>query len=140
MLVRQVFFYFNYFNQLSKMSSMNLKCSFLLFYIFLICFSFGDKIQLELRDRVKESDDFIVRLRDQEWDPNNTAVLICDMWDSHHCYNAVKRVEQLAPRINQLVNVMRNKGAIIIHAPSSCMNFYKDAPARKRAIDLPDAK
>ena len=58
------------------MSSMNLKCSFFLFYIFLICFSFGDKIQLELRDRVKESDDFIVRLRDQEWDPNNTAVLI----------------------------------------------------------------
>ena len=118
---------------------MNLKCSFFLFYIFLICFSFGDKIQLELRDRVKESDDFIVRLRDQEWDPNNTAVLICDMWDSHHCYNAVKRVEQLAPRINRLVNVMRNKGAIIIHAPSSCMNFYKDAPARKRAIDLPDS-
>ena len=62
------------------------------------------------------------------------------MWDSHHCYNAVKRVEQLAPRINRLVDAIRNKGAIIIHAPSSCMNFYKDAPARKRAIDLPDSK
>ena len=61
------------------------------------------------------------------------------MWDSHHCYNAVKRAEQLAPRINRLVNVMRNKGAVIIHAPSSCMNFYKDTPARKRAINLPDS-
>ena len=34
---------------------------------------------------------------------------------------------------------MRNKGAVIIHAPSSCMKFYKDTPARKRAINLPDS-
>ena len=118
---------------------MNFKYSFFLIYFLLISFSLGDKIELELRDRVKESDGFIVRVRDQDWDAKNTAVLICDMWDSHHCYNAVKRAEQLAPRINRLVNVMRNKGAVIIHAPSSCMNFYKDTPARKRAINLPDS-
>ena len=43
---------------------MNFKYSFFLIYFLLISFSLGDKIQLELRDRVKESDGFIVRVRD----------------------------------------------------------------------------
>ena len=45
------------------MRVMNFKYSFFLIYFLLISFSLGDKIQLELRDRVKESDGFIVRHR-----------------------------------------------------------------------------
>ena len=78
----------------------------------------------------------LLSVTDQDWDVKN-AVLICDMWDSHHCYNAVKRAEQLAPRINRLVNVMRNKGAVIIHI-IIMHEFYKDTD-KKRAINLPDS-
>jgi nicotinamidase-related amidase/type 1 glutamine amidotransferase len=46
----------------------------------------------------------------------------------------------MAPRMNQLLNEARNRGALIIHAPSSCMDAYKDHPARKRALQTPRAR
>lgn len=75
----------------------------------------------------------------QRWNPNETAVVICDMWDYHHSYNATKRVGEIAPRMNRLVAKMRERGVLIVHAPSSCMGFYKDHPARKRAQAAPRA-
>ncbi|MGK0187906.1 MAG: type 1 glutamine amidotransferase/nicotinamidase-related amidase [Verrucomicrobiales bacterium] len=69
------------------------------------------------------------------WQAERTAVIVCDMWDAHHCLNATKRGGDLMPRMNALLNKARSSGATIIHAPSSCMEFYKDHPARKRAID-----
>lgn len=72
-----------------------------------------------------------------QWDAKKTALVICDVWDSHHCLNAVRRVGQVAPRIDQLARKLRNQGATVIHAPSDCMDFYKDSPARKRAMAIP---
>ena len=86
---------------------------------------------VDLRDRVSSDNGFNLRVKREIWEGQHTAVIVCDMWDSHHCYNAVKRVEQLAPRINKFVKDMRNCGAVIIHAPSSCMNYYKDTVSRK---------
>lgn len=71
-----------------------------------------------------------------EWKANQTAVIVCDMWDLHHCLNATKRGGELAPRMNELLKSARSQGAIIIHAPSSCMPFYADSPARKRAASI----
>ena len=72
-----------------------------------------------------------------QWDAKKTALVICDVWDSHHCLNAVRRVGQVAPRIDQLARELRSQGATVIHAPSDCMDFYKDSPARKRAMAIP---
>src|SRR5262245_40867687 len=72
-------------------------------------------------------------------DPAKMAVIVCDMWDSHHSLNAVKRVEEIAPRMNKVLEKARSMGMLIIHAPSSCMEPYKDHPARKRAQDAPKA-
>jgi len=72
-----------------------------------------------------------------QWDAKKTALVICDVWDSHHCLNAVRRVGQVAPRIDHLARELRNQGATVIHAPSDCMDFYKDSPARKRAMAIP---
>ena len=72
-----------------------------------------------------------------DWEAKKTAMVICDVWDSHHCLNAVRRVEQVASRIDQLAAKLRSQGAIVIHAPSDCMDSYKDHPARKRAMDIP---
>ena len=73
------------------------------------------------------------------WQPERVAVIVCDVWDSHHCLNAVRRVGELAPRIDRFVDAMRQRGATIIHAPSDCMAHYADHPARKRAQQTPMA-
>ncbi len=77
--------------------------------------------------------------RDEAWSPSKTAIIVCDMWDSHHCYNAVQREKEFAPRLNELLVVARERGAFIIHAPSGCMDAYAEHPARLRAIQSPVA-
>jgi len=75
-----------------------------------------------------------------DWDSTHGAVIICDMWDlrgRHHCKSAVSRLEELAPALNQVVATLRKAGALIIHAPSECMEFYRDTPERRRAADAP---
>src|SRR6185312_15366587 len=54
-----------------------------------------------------------------------------------HCLNAVRREKEMAPRMEKVLQEARRKGFLIIHAPSSCMDAYKDHPARKRALDTP---
>lgn len=76
----------------------------------------------------------------QEWDAKKTAVIVCDMWDLHHCLNAVRRVGELAPRMNRFLKEARGRGATIIHAPSSCVDFYKDHPAREHVAAVPRSK
>ena len=75
----------------------------------------------------------------EKWKPAETAVIVCDMWDLHHCKNAVDRVAQMSPRMNALLKAARERGSLIVHAPSSCMEFYKEHPARQRAQSAPKA-
>jgi hypothetical protein len=39
---------------------------------------------------------------DREWDPARTAVVICDMWDAHHCVSAERRTVEMSPRMNEV--------------------------------------
>lgn len=96
-------------------------------------------VPLTLRHRVAVGDGYETRQRAAAWEPQQTAVIVCDMWDTHHCLNAVRRVEELAPRMNQVLEKARSQGMLIIHAPSSCMEAYKDHPGRKRAQAAPKA-
>ncbi|MSU49702.1 MAG: hypothetical protein EXS37_11560 [Opitutus sp.] len=75
----------------------------------------------------------------ENWDPKKTAIIVCDMWDLHHCKNAVKREGEFAPRMNVLLEQARAQGVFIVHAPSSCMKFYEGHPARLRAQNAPTA-
>jgi len=61
-----------------------------------------------------------------------TAVIVCDMWDKHWCKSATARVVELAPRIDAFCQAARQRGAIIVHAPSACMKHYENHPARLR--------
>ena len=63
----------------------------------------------------------------------------CDMWDLHHCHNAVKREAEMAQRMNEVIEKARAQGVFIIHAPSSCMKAYEGHPARERAKTTPRA-
>ncbi len=100
-------------------------------------------LSLKLRKRVETKEGsgrFHAVVRGETWDAKKTAVIVCDMWDLHHCLNATRRGAEMAPRMNQFLNEARGRGAAIIHAPSSCMDAYKDHPARKRAVQVPRAK
>jgi nicotinamidase-related amidase/type 1 glutamine amidotransferase len=81
----------------------------------------------------------VVREKTEQWNPNQTAIIVCDMWDAHHCLNAVRRAEEMAPHMNQVLENARNRGVLIVHAPSSCMEPYKDHPARRRVQGVPSA-
>lgn len=75
----------------------------------------------------------------EQWLPSRTAIIVCDMWDLHHCKNAVTREVEMASRMNELLEKARSQGALIIHAPSSCMKPYEGTPARERAKTAPQA-
>lgn len=74
-----------------------------------------------------------------DWKPAGSAVIICDMWDAHHCVSAARRVAEMAPRMNQIVAALRARQALIIHAPSDCMDYYAGSPARRIAVEEPHA-
>jgi nicotinamidase-related amidase/type 1 glutamine amidotransferase len=124
-------------------------CSYLLFNtVFLIGWnsSIGlanETIDLTLRQRLETStgsERFHIRYRQASWVGSQTAVVVCDMWDLHHCRNATLRGAELVPRMNKVLVKFRELGAIVIHAPSSCTSFYEQHPARKHAIKTPRSK
>jgi type 1 glutamine amidotransferase len=82
-----------------------------------------NKLILNARSQVKVSDgrgEFRVVNNRLRWNPSETAIIICDMWDQHWCKGATRRVAEVAPRMNQFV-------------------AYKDHSARKRAQSAPKA-
>ncbi len=68
------------------------------------------------------------------WAPFETAVIICDMWETHWCKRAAQRCSVLAPRLENFARAVRARGALIIHAPSDTMHYYSGTPQRERAL------
>lgn len=97
------------------------------------------EIPLTLRSRVEKDGAFKIETKKQAWPANKSAIIVCDMWDAHHCLNAVRREEEMVGRMNEVLEKARKDGVFIIHAPSGCMEPYKDHPARKRAQSAPKA-
>ncbi|MDR3228619.1 MAG: isochorismatase family protein [Puniceicoccales bacterium] len=94
-------------------------------------------IKIKLRSR--DASDKITE-RVEEWKASETAIVVCDMWDKHWCKHATKRVAELAPSLNTMLNVARGKGFKIIHAPSDCTGFYKGHPAYQKSLKYGDGR
>lgn len=102
----------------------------------------AEPLKLQLRSQTETAPGtqrFHTVVKPAEWNPAETAVIICDVWDYHHCLNAVRRLEEFGLRLNDLIAKARAQGCTIIHAPSDCMPQYADHPARQRAIAAPKA-
>jgi len=90
------------------------------------------------------SDEFAVVSNRLRWRASETALIICDMWDRHWCKGATRRVAELAVRLNEFSCAAREKGVLIVHAPSDTMGYYEDhagrnlARAASEATSLPD--
>ncbi len=99
-----------------------------------------DSLVLQTRARVENPDEpgqFKIVYDKVQWDPKKTAVVICDMWNEHWCKGATGRVGEMAPRMNEVIKAAREKGVLIIHAPSGTLDTYKDTPQRKLAQSAP---
>lgn len=111
-------------------------------FFFLTANTSADEFQFSLRSERPVAEDpqkYHTETTIEHWNPTRTAVIICDVWDAHHSWNAVRRLEEFAPRMNDVVKVARMHGATVIHAPSDCMPAYEAHPARLRAIHSPTA-
>ena len=75
-----------------------------------------------------------------DWNPARAAVVLCDMWDAHHCVAAARRTAEMAPRVDEVAAGLREQGALIVHAPGGCAGFYAGTPARMRAVHAPHAR
>jgi nicotinamidase-related amidase len=96
-------------------------------------------MRLPLRTRVelfKGSDIWSEVQIPHQISPEKTAALICDVWDNHWCKSAARRCNEIVQRMGPVVDNLRAQGVQIIHAPSECMEFYKDLPQRKRMQSL----
>lgn len=110
----------------------------LLAFVFLTisCFAAESPLSLTLQSRSPSGKATLVK---EQWLPSRTAIIVCDMWDLHHCKNAVTREREMAPRFNEVLEKARSEGVLIIHAPSACMKPYESTPARERAKSAPAA-
>lgn len=98
-----------------------------------------EALVVHTRRRVEQDGVWVPRETTEAWDPRATAIIVCDVWDAHHCLNAVRRVEEMAPRMNEVLEAARGRGVLVIHAPSGCMAAYEGHPARERARTAPTA-
>src|SRR5437879_961575 len=90
-------------------------------------------IALRARSRSKEPPGSVrVSERVLRWEVAQTAIIICDMWDTHTCNLSAQRVAALAPRMNHVISASRGLGVMIIHAPSDTMKYYEGTPQRLR--------
>lgn len=92
------------------------------------------KIKISNQERVPSDSEPGARMlvnNIDEWKPQETAIIISDMWNQHWCKGATGRVAEMAPFMNDVLSKARDKGVLIVHAPSDCMGYYKNHPARK---------
>jgi len=93
------------------------------------------KLRLTLRERKEQpagSGKVVAVERTVDWNVAETAIIVCDMWDAHHCQIAAQRVGVLAPQMNRVLTAARDHGVMIIHAPSETMDVYASTPNRLR--------
>jgi nicotinamidase-related amidase len=74
------------------------------------------------------------------WDPRETAIVVCDMWDDHWCAGAARRVAELAPALDRTLEAARGRGLLVLHSPSSVVSFYEGTKPRARARQAPFAQ
>lgn len=94
------------------------------------------RLQISMQKRIPsdlEEGSWYIANEIQEWESSETAIIICDMWNQHWCKGVEARVKEMAPFMNYVISIARDRGVLIVHAHSGCMSYYDKHPARKLA-------
>ncbi len=75
--------------------------------------------------------------REHVWNPRQTALILVDLWDQHWCKSAMRRIEEMSPRVAELADFLREQGVLIIHAPGGTMDHYRQHPGYRMARNAP---
>lgn len=86
----------------------------------------------ERRETAPKSGKYQAVERETLWKASETAIIICDVWDDIYCKMAAQRIGVMAPVMNRTVSAARERGVMVIHAPSGTMDVYADTPFRRR--------
>lgn len=100
----------------------------------------GEPLSLNARSRTETSPGsgfWHATVTPTSWKPEETCIVVCDMWDDHWCKPSAARVNELAPFMNKVLHAARARGMFIIHCPSDTMDFYRDTPQRRLAQAAP---
>jgi nicotinamidase-related amidase len=94
----------------------------------------GKKGAIQLPVRWRDADGEKTEIRTLP--SSQTAIVVCDMWNQHWCKSATRRCGEIAAQMAPLIEQARTAGVRIVHSPSDTLEFYKDHPARKRALAI----
>jgi nicotinamidase-related amidase len=72
--------------------------------------------------------------RSLPFEPEKTAIIVIDMWNSHWCMTASERVSAMVPRMNRVLDISRKLGVQIIWNPSDVVTAYAGYPQYEKAV------
>lgn len=94
---------------------------------------YGLKLNFRTRELIN-STRWKIKTETKDIDPQRTAVIICDLWNSHWCKDSAERIYALAQSVNTMLNIIRPLGIKIIHAPSGSMAHYNEYDQREQFL------
>src|SRR5262245_52728178 len=97
-------------------------------------------LALTLRSRHGEAARGEVVEQKVRWPGDQTAVIVVDMWDHHFCPSAERGGAQMVPRMNRVLQAVRDRGGLVVDAPSGTVALDAQAPQRTRARSAPAAE
>lgn len=118
------------------------KTPFSIIGLLAVTFAFAEEptLKMHLRTRVETapgSGRWHALTKSDNWRASETAIVICDMWNDHYCLAAARRVTEMAPVMNQVIQKARQQGVLIIHCPSGVLDKYEGTPQRELAKQAP---
>jgi nicotinamidase-related amidase len=94
-------------------------------------------LRVGLRERLERDGDVRVIERVEDWRASETASIVIDMWDDIYCKASARRIGVLVPRMNAILSDARDRGVLVLHAPSGTMDQYAGTLQRLRLERTP---
>ena len=101
------------------------------------------ELNVELRSRVevfKGSNAWREVLLKDKLRPDETAIVVCDMWDNHCCKAAARRCGELAPRMNDVLEAARAPRSSSSTPQPNAWTSTRTIPQRQRARKTPPTR
>jgi len=73
-------------------------------------------------------------------EPEKTAIVIIDMWNTHWCMTFAQRTSSLVPRMNAVLDIARNLGMQVIWNPTDVVTAYSGYPQYEKAVSTVSRK